>query len=525
MQQYPPQEIQYAWPPDPQYYETHKKGPQEDIARLYQEEEYRRASLTNAKGRPKPNYRPVSLRWWYISLLIVICLTFAGLVLWADQKLQKTDDTADIEPRGLGHNGMNNLRPRQETLSPEAPIASIDPAGEQLDSPPIRTEQPASPPVQTEQPAGDVTQADEAGNETPPPASNDDGSDNGDESDNTNPTPTEDSGDAARGRLTTGFVEVPFTSWTTKPGPKTTITTFTTSKVTTDVVETLTSTIPGTTYFEDGPSQTEVQPPPYTTTSTSVGYNVDPSSNETIPVTEYVTMTVTPAPQPPPPGDGGGNPIVQPPVTKKIVTTYKKDAIKTIPVTLTRDGPPITYAVTGRSTLYSTFTVGANGKPLGKLEAPVTQVITSEAGGTERTYVETPSPTTFVSYGPDGLPVTVVATPAPITRVTSVPPTRMIITSVTTPTAAADDLIIVEATTYTLTSAGYYIGKFVPPLLAVLLALAVRAVDQTAKLYQPFAALAHPKGAAGRDSLTLHFEGWKGFWRPFGHPRVWLFAI
>src|SRR5690349_15335945 len=29
-------------------------------------EDARRASILNAKGRPKPDYRPMALRWWYI---------------------------------------------------------------------------------------------------------------------------------------------------------------------------------------------------------------------------------------------------------------------------------------------------------------------------------------------------------------------------------------------------------------------------------------------------------------------------
>lgn len=507
----------------PGYYYT--KGPQENTSALFQEEDYRRASLTNDKGRPKPNYRPVSLRWWYISLLILICLALAGLVLFADREFRGSDDTATIEQRSLTHDEawmlfkerMDELLPRQENAAP--------------------TEGPEQPAPAAPTPEQSV---DPAPRETDPA----DGTDNNDgESNGAGPTETDD----VQGRLTTALVEVPFTTMVTKPGPKVTITTFTTTKVTSDVVSTITTVIPGTTYFTGEPPAPSTEPPveeptPYTTTQTKTMTITDPVDNTTRTTTIVEEVVTTPPPQqggggggggggqPAPTGDGG--PVVQPPVTKEIVTTLKKDTIQTVPVIVTKDGPPITYASTGKTTLYSTFTVGPDGK---QIQGPVTEVMTSERGGTLRTYMETPSPTTYVTYGPDGLPTTVIETPAPITRVTSEPATRVVITSVSTPTT--DQFVVVEATTYTLTSAGYYIGKFLPPLLAVLLALAIRAIDQTAKLYQPFAALSHPKGASGRDSLTLHFEGWKGFWRPFamlgqGHPvpflgtmAVWISAF
>jgi hypothetical protein len=307
---------------------------------------------------------------------------------------------------------------------------------------------------------------------------------------------TADSGDAPSAdgnRLTTALVEIT-TSFVSTGTPITeTFTTTTVSVVETDVVTTITSTIPGfiTTIF---PTEDETDP-------TQTGEDQGPVESSVAASTVVSIQTLT----------GSQS------VTMDVVMTTTKPGDK--------------FVKYGQTTISSTFTVDRQGR---KVEGgPVTNIITQEVQGTVLTSVEQVQPTTFESIGLDGLPTIVTATLPPITHISSVPPTRTIITSTSAPTAPGD-MIIVESTVYKMTPGEYFIGKFLPPLVAVIIALAIRAVDLSAKLYQPFAALSHPLGATGRDSLTLHFEGWKGFWRPFGmlaegHPvpllstlAVWL---
>jgi hypothetical protein len=193
---------------------------------------------------------------------------------------------------------------------------------------------------------------------------------------------------------------------------------------------------------------------------------------------------------------------------------------------MTTTKPGDKFVQFGKTTISSTFTVDRQGR---KVEGAATKILTKEIEGTVITSVEQAQPTTFETIGLDGLPTIVTSTPPPLTHISSVPPTKTTITSTSAPTAPGD-MIIVETTVFKITPGSYFIGKFLPPLIAVILALAIRAVDLSAKLYQPFAALAHPLGATGKDSLTLHFDGWKGFWRPFGmlskgHPVPFLSTL
>ncbi|KAI1010728.1 hypothetical protein LB503_005049 [Fusarium chuoi] len=100
----------------------------------------------------------------------------------------------------------------------------------------------------------------------------------------------------------------------------------------------------------------------------------------------------------------------------------------------------------------------------------------------------------------DGQVITSVSTPIGTTRVTTVPPTNVVVTDVETPTG--DTKIVVEATTHTLTHSGYFIGKFLPPIVAVLLAMGIRALNQQG-------------GALGREALLLSFDGWMSIYLPF----------
>ncbi|KAF4461776.1 hypothetical protein FALBO_11432 [Fusarium albosuccineum] len=76
---------------------------------------------------------------------------------------------------------------------------------------------------------------------------------------------------------------------------------------------------------------------------------------------------------------------------------------------------------------------------------------------------------------------------------------------------------------YQLDPGKYFLGKFLPAMLAVLLSIAARVINYNAQLYQPFYSMNQPNGATGSQSMTLHFSGFAGFLQPFkvlaeGHP-------
>lgn len=78
-------------------------------------------------------------------------------------------------------------------------------------------------------------------------------------------------------------------------------------------------------------------------------------------------------------------------------------------------------------------------------------------------------------------------------------------------------------TVYELDAGKYFLGKFLPAMLAVMLSIPARIIDLNAQQYQPFYALNRPNGAMGPQSMNLHFSGWTGFLQPFkvlsnGHP-------
>ncbi|KAK0386629.1 hypothetical protein NLU13_6464 [Sarocladium strictum] len=411
------------------------------VAQLWQEHDSRRHSATRTRGRPKANYRPVSLQWWYISSLVVVLLGIAGGVVYAMVALRHTKSTGTVETRGLRHDEAwdlyrKGLERRQEDAQSNPPEAQ--PEAQPTDS---TDDEPEKSPVAKD------------GNS-----------------------------------LTTAVVEITTSFVSTGPPVTETFTTTTESVITSDVVTTITSSVPGfvTTIFPTAPEPTGTEEPPQPSgvESSVAGYDV------------VITQTFT-----------GSQTIM-------------------VDVTVTTTKPGDRFVKLGTTRISSTFTVDRQGR---KVEGAMTSVFTTAVGGTVITSVEQPQPTVLETIGPDGLLTRVTSTPAPITYISSVPPTKTVITATSAPTAPGD-MIIVETTDYEITPGGYFIGKFLPPLLAVTLALAIRAVDLTAKLYQPFASLSHPLGAMGKDSLTLHFEGWKGFWRPFGmlaqgHPVPFLSTL
>ncbi|KAI6778099.1 uncharacterized protein J7T54_001519 [Emericellopsis cladophorae] len=459
MDQYSAQQYQATWPTTPELYSDAADRPKTapvNVAQLFQDEGVRRASVTRKSGLRKADYRPASLRWWYLSSLIAVLVALIGVVVYANLALQGSDTTAKIQTRTVKHHetwsdnrdGLQGLDQRQNKATQ---VNAIEPR------------------------ATGSTQDEPAGEED-------------DEIVSGGP-----SNEADEGTLTTAFVEVPINFTSTGPPITETFTTTTVSVITSDVVTTTVQTIPG--------SAVTLQP----TAHESYGSSSPSETAHKVYFDDDTTRTLT--------------------ITTQIEASVTTDVV----VTTTKPGEE--YIKLGKTTIFSTFTVDRNGL---KMQNSVTKILTSEIGGTVVTSLETLPPILQVTVGPDGAPTTSTIFPAPITHTSSVPGTKTVLTVTSTPTGGSDPLIIVESREYNLGPAEVFMGKFLPPLVAVIVALAVRAVDMTAKLYQPFATLSHPRGASGKDSLTLHFEGWKGFWRPFGmvskgHPvpllstlAVWL---
>lgn len=62
--------------------------------------------------------------------------------------------------------------------------------------------------------------------------------------------------------------------------------------------------------------------------------------------------------------------------------------------------------------------------------------------------------------------------------------------------------------TYSISYGQYFIGMFLPTLLAIALAIPIRILDVNAKILQPWHELTHARGAPGRASLCKDTSGW-----------------
>ncbi|KAF4333481.1 hypothetical protein FBEOM_12717 [Fusarium beomiforme] len=379
------------------------------------------------RKRERPDYRPIPLRWPFISTLILVLLGLMGLIIYATRTLNGDDETATLESR--------SFRITNEDLFY------------------MKRQDAASEPSQPEQTAAG-TEESQASNPEPEPVP-------------TNDTPVET--DAGEGEtLTTALVESVFTTMVTEPGS------IEVSKTTETITETGETTLTET-ITEAASTFTSLIP------------------EESVPPESWQPTTV-----------------VQPGQTKTLITVKENGAVRTTVRETTRTGPPVVYASVGTTTIYSVLTIDSEGKVA---KPPVTRVRTSEVAATVKTIVDAPPPVTMVQTLADGQVITSVSTPIGSTIVTTVPPTKVVVTDVETPTG--DTKIVVEATTHTLTQSGYFIGKFLPPIVAVLLAMGIRALNQSAQQYQPFAALTRQGGALGREALLLSFDGWMSIYLPF----------
>ncbi|KXH46877.1 hypothetical protein CNYM01_00723 [Colletotrichum nymphaeae SA-01] len=161
---------------------------------------------------------------------------------------------------------------------------------------------------------------------------------------------------------------------------------------------------------------------------------------------------------------------------------------------------------------------------------PLSFTVITTIGGSLSTFISTPSPTTFVT-SISGKLSTITSTPKPSTRVSTIGPSTAVFTSVSHPgSTSKPDTVITEVEKFAFTDGDYFLGKFLPVILAVMIAIPLRIIDLNAKLYQPFHALSQEGGALGKNSMTIQFEGWNGFMAPFkvlkqGHPVPFITTL
>lgn len=193
------------------------------------------------------------------------------------------------------------------------------------------------------------------------------------------------------------------------------------------------------------------------------------------------------------------------------------------PRTIITTPPPrvVTSMVGGSLTTFELVTTPVNGELL-------SFTVVSTIGGSLTTFLETMEPTTYLTTI-SGTPQTITSTPPPRTVVSTLAATTKTMTSVSTPTPTEEGTQT-EQKVYSINASQYFVGKFLPALLAILLSIPLRVIDLNAKLYQPFYALNRDGGAMGPDSMTLHFNGFKGFTKPFimlsqGHPMTFLTSM
>lgn len=205
---------------------------------------------------------------------------------------------------------------------------------------------------------------------------------------------------------------------------------------------------------------------------------------------------------------------------------------------ITTGGRPVTFITTPE---VQTITTIISGTPnvITSVFTPSEEVISSWTITTSRsgyltTIISTPSVTSYETTI-SGTPTTIVSTPSPTTLTSTKSGTTYTThsTTTTTPIPTPDqevEVVVVSTVVEGFTAAEYFVGKFLPALYAAVLAIVLRIIDINAKFYQPFHALADPKGAFGADSLNLQYSGPKGFVTPVvtlaqGHPIPFITTL
>ncbi|KAK0726367.1 hypothetical protein B0T21DRAFT_33275 [Apiosordaria backusii] len=146
--------------------------------------------------------------------------------------------------------------------------------------------------------------------------------------------------------------------------------------------------------------------------------------------------------------------------------------------------------------------------------------LTDEDGNPTATVINTPPPV----FSPDVITVTDSRGAGTLTITTNVlvPPRTKVITNSqgvatatitefpTFPTDTPEQQPQAEVSVYYISRGQYFVGFFLPTILAVMLTIPIRMIDMAAKQYQPWHALTQRMGVPAEESLCLRTNGFHG---------------
>ncbi|KAJ2993519.1 hypothetical protein NUW58_g1814 [Xylaria curta] len=100
--------------------------------------------------------------------------------------------------------------------------------------------------------------------------------------------------------------------------------------------------------------------------------------------------------------------------------------------------------------------------------------------------------------------LTIMPTPSISEETTSTSQSSLIATIESNPTPSGIHTVV-----YHISQKEYFVGMFLPTIVASIIAICVRILSTNATIFQPWHALTHDRGASGRDSLCLQTGGWQ----------------
>ncbi|KAH7155999.1 hypothetical protein EDB81DRAFT_756514 [Dactylonectria macrodidyma] len=422
-------------------------------------------------SRKRPNYRPTSLRWYFVLAQILFIMAAMGVVVWARIAWPDSDNSAVIEHKRStrGDRSEQELEPRQEDVIQDD-----------------TTQDDGSQDQSFLTTVTYVSENTESGSTVTVPGTT--------------------------GLITTEVVEsVETTYWVTvtedadsPPSETTYVEVITVSggeDIVTEIVGTSTmySLIPGTgTEVVSGAYEVE-----FTSTATVAG-----SAGTTYTTTIVGEMTHAPA---------------ESALRSSLVTATVEQTFQS---TFSTTQAASTYIEYGKVTVTAVIT-DREDLPSNIIQptAKVVDVVSTRAATTIQ-IVQTIEPVTIVTTDSQGQWVTITSSGGLVTIQSTIEGATMTFesTGIATATSAPGSKVL---QVYEITEAEYFLGKFAPALVAVLISIPLRIIDLNAQLFQPFYALNQPEGASGSSSMILHYSGWTGIFKPFttladGYPITFI---
>ncbi|KAK1969296.1 hypothetical protein LY78DRAFT_725842 [Colletotrichum sublineola] len=451
----------------------------------------------------RANYRPKPLRWPFIVCMIVVLIVLMSLVVYANETMPNSDSTATIEPRHV-------MQPRQQPSSAEQQSSVAEPSPSSTpesvsshsqvnvvssgDVELPTTSERKQPPASSSTPVPPVSQSIMAVSE----------SDKMRQMKGASASISTASGASSAVASSTGLADQ-------RKAPATGTATLSTTLI-------LSSTSMGTiTKFTSRDEVILISKSTFTSTFTSNGSTVTYSTN----YTSFVSSTFT----------------------TLIPTTFSgrtgSVTASAITRTTTRIAPGTSFMTTMSLPMTTTRVIPVSDGPEDSsltITQTTTRVVTSAVVVTPGTIIEVTTEFPEQTPGGDDSPpstgfyTSTGVTVMPTTIATVATSTGPSVVEYTTVVGGSPDNVVTTVQRFSFTGGDYFIGKFLPVILAVMITIPLRIIDLNAKLYQPFFAMAQEGGALGRNSITLQFDGWKGVLAPFeilmqGHPVPFITTL